>query len=162
MIRRMREADLDGAARLERLYFSIPWSRKQLKESLEDPGYLFLTAEEQGKVIGYAGLLKIMDEGNITNIVVEEAYRGRGIGRRLTEALLAEGRRDGMRAFTLEVRVSNAAAIHLYESLGFVREGVRRRFYEHPTEDALIMWKREGERPLGTLEDGPEISYFSD
>ena len=162
MIRRMRAADLAAAAELERLYFSMPWSGRQLKESLEAPEYLFLAAEEQGKVVGYAGLLKILDEGNITNIVVEEAYRGRGIGKDLTRALLAEGRREGMHAFTLEVRAGNAAAIHVYESLGFVREGVRRRFYEHPAEDALIMWKREGESPSGALEDGPAISYSSD
>ena len=162
MIRRMLETDLEAVARLERLYFSLPWSKKQLEESLESPGYLFLAAEEQGEVIGYAGLLKILDEGNITNIVVEEAYRGRGIGRRLTEALLAEGRQSGLHAFTLEVRVSNAAAIHVYESLGFVREGVRRHFYEHPEEDALIMWKREGESPFRVLEDRPVISYSSD
>lgn len=152
MIRRMQEADLPAAARLEQMYFSVPWSGKQLKESLEDPGYLFLVAEEDEKIVGYAGLLKILDEGDITNIVIEETYRGRGLGRRLTEALLSEGMRCGLRAFTLEVRISNAAAIHVYESLGFVGEGIRRRFYERPTEDALIMWKREGESPDGPLE----------
>lgn len=147
MIRRMEEKDLTGAAGLEQRYFSVPWSGEQLKDSLGSPDYLFLVAEEEGRVVGYAGLLKILDEGDITNIVVEEAYRNRGIGKRLTEALLDEGKKCGLHAFTLEVRAGNLAAIHVYESLGFVREGVRRRFYERPVEDALIMWKREGASP---------------
>ena len=139
MIRRMREADLAAAAELERLYFSMPWSGRQLKESLEAPEYLFLAAEEQGKVVGYAGLLKILDEGNITNIVVEEAYRGRGIGKDLTRALLAEGRREGMHAFTLEVRAGNAPAIALYEKMGFQTVGRRKNYYRELHEDALLM-----------------------
>lgn len=147
MIRLMRTSDLPAAAHLEQLYFSVPWTERQLKGSLESPEYLFVVAEEQGRVIGYGGLLKVLDEGDITNIVVEEAYRGKGIGRQLVKALLSEGKRCGLNAFTLEVRAGNAAAIHLYESLEFVREGIRRRFYQRPVEDALIMWKREGVSP---------------
>lgn len=150
MIRRMRESDLKEAARLERLYFSLPWSEEQLRESLSQPGYLFLAAEEAGKVIGYAGLLKVLDEGDITNIVIEETYRGRGLGTKLTEALLEEGRKCGLKAFTLEVRAGNLEAVHVYEKLGFVQEGIRRRFYERPVEDALIMWKRETADTGGT------------
>lgn len=145
MIRRMVPEDIEAAAELERKYFSTPWSEKSLRESLENPLYLFLVAEEQRRVIGYAGLMKIQDEGDITDIVVEEAFRGRGIGRGLISELLAEGRKCGLHAFTLEVRAGNAAAIRLYEQLGFTPEGYRKRFYEKPAEDALIMWKREPE-----------------
>ena len=88
MIRLMRTSDLPAAAHLEQLYFSVPWTERQLKGSLESPEYLFVVAEEQGRVIGYGGLLKVLDEGDITNIVVEEAYRGKGIGRQLVKALL--------------------------------------------------------------------------
>ncbi len=143
MIRRMRESDLEGAARLEKRYFSVPWTREQLGESLQSGQYLFLVAEENGQVAGYAGLLRVMDEGDVTNVVVDEAYRGKGLGTRLMAALLEEGRGCGMKEFTLEVRVSNQRAIRLYESLGFVQEGIRKRFYERPVEDALIMWKRD-------------------
>lgn len=143
MIRRMRESDLEDAARLEKRYFSVPWTREQLGESLQSGQYLFLVAEEDGQVAGYAGLLRVMDEGDVTNVVVDEAYRGKGLGTRLMAALLEEGRDCGMKEFTLEVRVSNQRAIRLYESLGFVQEGVRKRFYERPVEDALIMWKRD-------------------
>ena len=143
MIRRMRESDLEGAARLEKRYFSVTWTREQLGESLQSGQYLFLVAEENGQVAGYAGLLRVMDEGDVTNVVVDEAYRGKGLGTRLMAALLEEGRGCGMKEFTLEVRVSNQRAIRLYESLGFVQEGIRKRFYERPVEDALIMWKRD-------------------
>ena len=143
MIRRMRESDLEGAARLEKRYFSVPWTREQLGESLQSGQYLFLVAEENGQVAVYAGLLRVMDEGDVTNVVVDEAYRGKGLGTRLMAALLEEGRGCGMKEFTLEVRVSNQRAIRLYESLGFVQEGIRKRFYERPVEDALIMWKRD-------------------
>lgn len=145
MIRRMRVSDLAQAALLEKKYFSVPWSEENLRQSLERPDYLFLVAEEEGRVVGYAGLLRVLDEGDITNIVIDQEFRGKGLGSELTGTLLAEGRGLGIRAFTLEVRVSNAAAIHIYERLGFVSEGIRKRFYEKPVEDALIMWKREPE-----------------
>lgn len=142
MIRRMCEADIPGAAVLEKKYFSVPWSEENLRQSLANPDYLFLIAEKEGKVVGYAGLFRVLDEGDITNIVVDERYRRQGLGKRLTEALLMEGGKCGLHAFTLEVRVSNSAAIHIYEQLGFAQEGIRKRFYEKPVEDALIMWKR--------------------
>ena len=79
----------------------------------------------------------------MTNIAVFPEYRGRGIGAALTKALLVEGRKRGMNAFTLEVRVGNQAAIHIYEKLGFRSEGGPEGFYEKPKEDALIMWQRD-------------------
>lgn len=148
MIRRMLEADLSGVAELERQYFSMPWSEKQLRESLENPDYLFLVLELEGKIAGYAGLVRAGDEGDITNVVLAEECRGRGFGKLLVRTLLEEGKRRGIRDFTLEVRVSNTPAIHVYEALGFVKEGVRKRFYEKPTEDAWIMWKRDGSSSL--------------
>lgn len=143
MIRPMQTSDLSAVAKLENKYFSVPWSEHVLKQSLEKPEYLFFVASEEGEAVGYGGMLKVLEEGDILNIVVDEKFRGRGIGRKLTQALLEEGKRQGMQAFTLEVRVSNTPAIRLYESLGFVSEGIRKRFYERPVEDALIMWKRE-------------------
>lgn len=145
MIRRMCKADIPQVGELERKYFSVPWSEVSLGESLERKEYLFLVAEEEGKVVGYGGLLLVLDEGDITNIVINESYRGRGLGKALTKALIEEGKRLGLGAFTLEVRISNEAAIHVYEQLGFRTEGIRKHFYEKPVEDALIMWKRDPE-----------------
>jgi len=146
MIRRMREEDLTQVAELEKKCFSLPWSEENLRQSLEDANYLFLAAENEGRITGYAGLLKVLDEGDVTNVAVDEAYRGRGIGSELVRQLMEEGKKCGIRSFTLEVRVSNVAAVHVYEKLGFVSEGIRKRFYEKPVEDALIMWKREPEQ----------------
>lgn len=146
MIRRMTEADLPAVAGLERENFSVPWTEENLKESLRLSTYLFLVAEEEGKVVGYAGLNRVLDEGDVTNIVISEDFRGRGIGTELTSALLEEGKKEGIQAFTLEVRFSNVSAIRIYEKLGFVEEGIRKRFYEKPVEDARIMWKREPEQ----------------
>ncbi len=143
MIRLMKEEDLGAVAQLEQTVFSVPWSEHNLRESLSRPEYLFLVAEEDGKVTGYAGLLMIAGEGDVTNIAVFPENRGHGTGSALTETLISEGRNRGMNAFTLEVRVSNQPAIHIYEKLGFRSEGVRKGFYEKPKEDALIMWLRD-------------------
>lgn len=143
MIRLMKEEDLGAVAQLEQTVFSVPWSEQNLRESLSRPEYLFLVSEEEGTITGYAGLLMIAGEGDVTNIAVFPEHRGRGTGSALTEALLTEGRKRGMNAFTLEVRVGNQAAIHIYEKLGFQSEGVRKGFYEKPKEDALIMWLRD-------------------
>ena len=99
-------------------------------------------AEEDGKLLGGCGLLLIAEEGNITNVVVVPEARRRGVAMGMLTHLLAAGDREGLTAYTLEVRVSNQAAIALYEKLGFVSEGIRPNFYEKPTEDAMIMWKR--------------------
>lgn len=146
MIRLMQEADICAVAELEIACFSMPWSVRSLQESLQKNDYLFLAAEEAGEIVGYAGLLQVQEEGDITNIAVKENFRGRGIAKNLTKQLLEYGRQRGIQDFTLEVRVGNAAAIHVYESLGFEGVGVRKRFYEKPVEDALIMWKRQAEQ----------------
>ena len=84
----------------------------------------------------------ILEEGEIGNVAVLPAYRGRGIARRLMEKMLSDALQNEAKAFTLEVRAGNLPAIRLYESLGFVQEGIRKRFYRDPEEDALILWKR--------------------
>ena len=84
----------------------------------------------------------ICNEGNIDNVVVAESFRGQGIAQKLMQELIALGEKEGVEAFTLEVRVSNKAAIRVYEKAGFVSEGIRPGFYDKPREDAMIMWRR--------------------
>ena len=94
-------------------------------------------------VIGCAGFISIAGEGNICNIVVDKRYHRLGIGERLVRSMIETGKNKfGIEAFTLEVRKSNAAAIGLYEKLGFVCEGIRPGFYDKPKEDACIYWLR--------------------
>ena len=111
-------------------------------EMIANENACYLVALIGEEVVASCGLRHIVGEGEITNVVTKGTMRGKGIGRQILLQLLEEGAKMGAEAFTLEVRVSNAPAIHLYESLGFVSEGVRKNFYEEPTEDALIMWKR--------------------
>ena len=144
-IRPAEEKDLPRIAVMEKLYFSLPWSEKMLRESLHQAQYTMLVAEDcaDGEIAGYVTLLNAAGEGNIMNIAVSDALRRQGIaGKLLTEAMRL-GREEGICDYTLEVRKSNKAAVSLYEGLGFRTEGVRKDYYEHPREDALIMWKRK-------------------
>ena len=140
--REMREKDVPFISRLEEETFSMPWSAASFLQMIEKEDTVYYVAEEDGRLLGGCGLLMIAGEGNITNVVVSPDARRRGVATGLLTHLLAEGDRAGLTAYTLEVRVSNAAAIGLYEKLGFVSEGIRPNFYEKPTEDAMIMWKR--------------------
>ncbi|MBD5509189.1 MAG: ribosomal protein S18-alanine N-acetyltransferase [Lachnospiraceae bacterium] len=140
--REMTEGDVTFISRLEEETFSMPWSAASFLQMIEKEDARYYVAEEDGKLLGGCGLLLIAGEGNITNVVVTPEARRRGVATGMLNHLLAAGDREGLTAYTLEVRVSNQAAIALYEKLGFVSEGIRPNFYEKPTEDAMIMWKR--------------------
>ena len=141
IIRRMKEEDLAQVCAIEEETFSMPWSRSSFQETLSYYHTLFLTAELDGEIAGYCGCYQSLEEAEITNIAVRRQLRGHGIGRRLLTELMRLGKEQGAFAYTLEVRVSNQAAIHLYESLGFVSFGIRKNFYERPREDAMVMWR---------------------
>lgn len=140
--RKLRTEDVPFISRLEEETFSMPWSADSFLRMIEKEDTAYFVAEEDGRILGGCGLLLIAGEGNITNVVVAPEARKRGVATGLLTYLLAEGSRAGLYAYTLEVRVSNAAAIRLYEKLGFVSEGIRPGFYEKPVEDAMIMWRR--------------------
>lgn len=140
--RQMTLEDVPVISKLEEEAFSMPWSPEDFRQMIEKEDARYYVAEEDGELLGGCGVLLIVGEGNITNVVIKPEARNRGIGTGLLQYLIEEGYREGLNAFTLEVRVSNQAAIHVYEKVGFVSEGVRPHFYEKPTEDALIMWKR--------------------
>lgn len=142
VIRDLVAADVEAVSKIEEETFSMPWSAEDFLEMVEADYAYYYVAEADGKIAGCCGIRNIAGEGEITNVVVAEKYRGQGIGRALMEYMLIEAPLHGIGDCTLEVRVSNAPAISLYESLGFKGEGVRPRFYEKPVEDALIMWKR--------------------
>ncbi len=143
LIRYMTEDDVAKVSELENRYFSLPWSFESIQKEVNNEYSIFGVADVDGKIVGYGGMLLVMDEGDITNIVVAEENRKMGIGRAIVDFLIKEGRKKNCCSYTLEVRVSNESAIRLYESLGFKKEGIRPRFYERPVEDAYIMWKRE-------------------
>ena len=127
---------LPAIAELEQFCFSDPWSADALAEELNNPCAHFLTALDGNTVVGYLGCHHVADEGFIANVAVHPSYRRQGVARALVATAIEQG--HVLSRLTLEVRASNAAAISLYESFGFVNDGVRPRFYAHPTEDACI------------------------
>lgn len=141
-IRMMERKDVERISWLEEAAFSMPWSADAFLDMITKPDARYYVAELDGEVLGGCGVLMAAGEGNITNVVVDEKARNRGIATKMLQYLIEDGFLNGLSAFTLEVRVSNAAAIHVYEKLGFHSEGIRPNFYEKPTEDAIIMWKR--------------------
>ena len=139
IIRRMTMADVDGVAAVEAATFPTPWSRDAFISEMKNVAARYLVAEKDGRIIGYAGAWIILDESHITNIAVLKDERGQGIGRALTHGLMQYLSNLGAAYATLEVRKSNEVAQSLYVSLGFIKLGVRKRYYEDNGEDALIM-----------------------
>ena len=140
--RRMTPEDVPFISKLEEETFSMPWSASSFLEMISKEDARYYVAEEDGRILGGCGVLMVAGEVNITNVVIAPASRNRGIGTAMLQHLMMEGDKEGLTAYTLEVRVSNVVAIHVYEKLGFESVGVRPGFYEKPAEDALIFWKR--------------------
>lgn len=137
-VERMERVHLPFVAELERACFSEPWSEKSL-ELLLTPDALGVVGLRDGLVVAYGGILWALDEGQITNVAVASDARRQGNGRMIMEELIASAKARGCVQISLEVRASNEAAITLYERLGFVVAGRRKRFYKAPVEDALVM-----------------------
>ncbi len=130
---------LDALVELERRCFSIPWTRAQLTAELPDERHEFLVAEAGEEVLGYVGMLFVLDEGYISNVAVAPDYRRRGVASALIRALLARAAERELSFVTLEVRENNVPAIALYEGFGFVPVGRRKNYYDAPKEDAILM-----------------------
>jgi len=134
---------IDDIMRIENLSFTIPWTKNAFIEELTGNTFaVYISAMLDGKIVGYAGMWKVIDEGHITNIAVHPEFRGNKIGSALLEELLAIAEKDDVDSLTLEVRRSNVVAQKLYSKYGFVVEGMRKGYYADNGEDALIMWKK--------------------
>lgn len=143
LIRKMEIRDVDRVSELEEMAFSMPWHRGSFIEMISNPDAIYMVALDGDIPVGVCGIRSIVGEGDISNVVTDPQYRRQGIAEQLlTEAMRIGQEEYGIEAFTLEVRVSNEAAIRLYEKMGFSGEGIRPGFYEKPDEDALIMWRR--------------------
>ena len=141
IIREMRMSDVPAIAELEKVCFSDPWSENSIAFEVNNPLSYWLVAEEQGIVAGYVGSQSVLDAADMMNIAVSPAFRRNGIGEKLVLALTDHLRKNNVIALLLEVRVSNAPAIALYQKLGFKQVGRRPRYYHNPREDALILRK---------------------
>ena len=124
---------------IERKCFSRPWTVGQLRSQMRDAQHEFIAAVDDGRVLGYVGLMYVLDEGYISNVAVHTEARRRGIGDALIDALAAKAAEHELAFLTLEVREGNAPAIALYAKHGFHPVGKRKNYYDAPKEDAVLM-----------------------
>lgn len=141
IISKMFLEDIDCIMEIEVLCFSIPWSREAFQSEITTNNLAeYIVARLDGKIVGYAGMWKILDEGHITNIAVHPDVQRQKIGTRMVEELIQLAKQYNIEKLTLEVRESNTLAQGLYKNFGFEVLGIRKKYYEDNKEDALIMW----------------------
>ena len=140
-IRRLSLGDLDDVEAIEKRAYRTPWSRSMFASELAKPASICLGAFEGERLVGYVINSRYVDAWHVMNVAVSPSHQRRGIATQLFEHLFDLTRDDERRGYTLEVRISNADAIRLYEKLGFERRGIRRGYYTDNREDALIMWR---------------------
>lgn len=138
-IRDLTHADLARVMEIENRVFSTPWRRTTFAGLLMRDDTDLLAAVDGERLVGYAVCWTILDQAELGNVAVAPDHRGRGLGRRLVEVVLARVRGRGAKECFLEVRESNHGAQTLYRECGFEVVGRRRRYYSSPVEDALVM-----------------------
>jgi len=152
LVRAAQSRDLDTVVGIERFSFADPWSRESFESSIEPQRMRFLVAVEvdasvaaadtpsgEPRILGYVVALLLFDEAEIANLAVAPSARRRGIGCLLLDRMSGDLAGDGVQSLYLDVRESNAGARALYASRSFEEVGRRRRYYRHPTEDALLL-----------------------
>lgn len=127
-------------AELEKLCFSVAWSKKSIEYEIDNKYAFFYVAILGQSVVGYAGMHIYEDEGIIANICTHPQYEGNGIGRKLVSRLIEVGISHKLSFLMLEVRESNFRAKGIYSSFGFQTKSVRKGYYKKPTEDADVMF----------------------
>ncbi len=150
-LRRLGLGDLGDIERIERAAYPTPWSRSMFAGELAKPSSISLgafDADAGGRLVGYLIISRYVDAWHVMNVAVAPEYRRRGVATQLLAELFRLTEGDPRRGYTLEVRVSNASAIALYERLGFQATGVRRGYYTDNREDAVIMWKDPIRKPV--------------
>jgi ribosomal-protein-alanine N-acetyltransferase len=128
---------------VEQSSFTNPWTRDMYLADLRNEGvsFVYIARDPHGRVIGFCSFWKIFEELHINNLAVRPESRRSGVARALLARVIADGYQLGARRALLEVRESNHAARQLYEKFGFSVASVRRRYYTHPEEDALVLWR---------------------
>ena len=152
-IRALAYPDLPQVIGVERRVFPTPWSLAMFVLELSKQSGVCLAAFSGERLAGYLICSRYDTVWHIMNIAVDSDFQRRG----LASALLTELYRrvgDPTARYTLEVRRSNAVAIHLYEREGFRAAGMRRRYYQDNGEDALVMWRTPATL-AGSLDDVP-------
>ena len=143
--RPMASDDIPIVLDIERRTYPQPWSEGVFRDELSQENRVYLVAEAEGGMIGFAGLLLVEDDAHVTTLAVESTARQRGIGTRLMLELIAAGLERGARNLTLEVRATNEGAQRLYSRFGMAAVGVRKHYYRD--DDAVIMWVTDIDQP---------------
>lgn len=139
-VRPMTGEDCGAVYEIERLSFpDTSWTLEDFCNALSADSQYYFVAEQGGQIAGFAALYVMIDCGDLVNIAVHPSYRGQGISHMLMAALMKTAAALALRSVTLEVRIRNMAAVHLYEAYGFDRISVRKGYYKNPSEDAVIM-----------------------
>ena len=143
VLRKAEESDAKELRRLETASFGDPWSEKMIADLFHNEwDHVYVLEREDHTLSGYINYRFLCGEGELMRIAVDPCDRGRGYSRKLMDQMEETALKNEITAETLEVRSGNVPAIKLYESYGFVKEAVRKDYYEDPVEDALIMWLR--------------------
>lgn len=137
----MQKGHLPEVVALEVLCFRVPWSRESFEHELSNTLANYSVIEHEGAAIGYGGYWSILDEAHITNIAVHPDFQNNRLGTALLTHMLKQAAEKGAHLMSLEVRISNLPARHLYEKLGFSERGRRKAYYSDNGEDAIIMTK---------------------
>lgn len=147
-LRQLTLADLDEIEAIERRSYPTPWSRSMFAAELSKASSRCTGAVhvELNRLVGYLIVARYVDAWHIMNLAVDEPYRGRGLATRLLQDLFDATEGEGLRGYTLEVRISNERAIRLYERMGFTSSGIRRGYYTDNREDAYVMWRGPSRR----------------
>ena len=125
IVRGMLQKDIDQVMNIERICFSMPWSKASLENELTNELAYYQVAEVSGEIAAYMGMWKIIDECHITNVAVLPEYRNKGIAGMLINKM---------------IEICKSSEISLYKKFGFYAVGKRPNYYVKPLEDALIMW----------------------
>lgn len=137
--------DLDAVLAIEHKSFSTPWTDTMfLSELRQGPNSQLLVARLEKRpttIVGYVGYRAVLDEMHVMIVAVAPAWRRRGIAQRMLSEAMDQARQADCARAILEVRASNIGAQQLYYRLGFAPVGVRPKYYQRPSEDALILWR---------------------
>lgn len=138
---KMEETHIPAVAAIEAEAFSMPWSAQAFADTLTMDHVLFYVALVDGEVAGYCGIYLAADEGEVTNVAVAPRYRRHKIAETLLHKTMAKAHGRGAQRIFLEVRSQNAPAIQLYQKAGFQKIGNRKKYYQYPQDDALVMMR---------------------
>lgn len=138
-LKKLSVEDAKDLAALEELCFSCPWSCESFIQCLNNERFYFIGAYEDECLVGYGGLLTVLDEGDVVNIAVHPNKRRKGIAKALLSELCEVGKNTGVSLLHLEVREGNTAARSLYTAYGFEEDGIRKGYYTRPVENAVLM-----------------------